>query len=47
MSKSALILVLVIEFVWSQEEPANMGAWTFIEPRFRKQLGVNVRTSAN
>src|SRR5205823_4564897 len=24
------------EIVWCQEEPENMGAWTFIEPRLRK-----------
>lgn len=31
------------EFVWSQEEPENMGPWAFINPRFRKQLGVELR----
>ena len=31
------------ECVWSQEEPENMGPWPFVEPRFRKQLGVQVR----
>lgn len=25
--------------VWCQEEPQNMGAWTFIEPRLRKVFG--------
>ncbi|XP_026523430.1 probable 2-oxoglutarate dehydrogenase E1 component DHKTD1, mitochondrial [Notechis scutatus] len=25
-------------FVWSQEEPQNMGPWTFVSPRFEKQL---------
>lgn len=30
---------LALEFVWSQEEPENMGPWTFIQPRFAKQLG--------
>ncbi len=25
--------------VWCQEEPQNMGAWTFIEPRLRKLFG--------
>ncbi|NGP44008.1 2-oxoglutarate dehydrogenase E1 component [Bacillaceae bacterium SIJ1] len=24
------------EIVWAQEEPKNMGAWTFMEPRLRK-----------
>jgi 2-oxoglutarate dehydrogenase E1 component len=23
------------EWVWAQEEPQNMGAWSFVEPRFR------------
>ncbi|MDI3341300.1 MAG: hypothetical protein QJR03_12295 [Sphaerobacter sp.] len=27
------------EVVWVQEEPANMGAWTFMEPRLRRILG--------
>ena len=27
------------EVVWAQEEPRNMGAWTFIEPRLRSILG--------
>jgi 2-oxoglutarate dehydrogenase E1 component len=26
------------EIVWLQEEPQNMGAWTFMEPRLRKLL---------
>jgi 2-oxoglutarate decarboxylase len=26
------------EIVWVQEEPANMGGWTFMEPRLRKLL---------
>ena len=27
------------QLVWCQEEPQNMGAWTFIEPRLRKLFG--------
>jgi 2-oxoglutarate dehydrogenase E1 component len=30
------------EIVWVQEEPKNMGAWTFIEPRLRKLTGEEV-----
>jgi len=30
-------------FTWSQEEPQNMGPWSFVSPRFEKQLGVKVR----
>ena len=33
------------EIVWTQEEPRNMGAWTFVEPRLRRILpdGVELR----
>jgi len=27
------------ELVWAQEEPRNMGAWTYVEPRLRELLG--------
>jgi len=27
------------EILWVQEEPQNMGAWTFVEPRLRKLAG--------
>lgn len=30
------------EFVWSQEEPQNMGPWSFVAPRFEKQLNCKV-----
>lgn len=33
----------VKEFVWAQEEPENMGPWSFVEPRFRKQLGIQLQ----
>ena len=26
------------EIVWTQEEPRNMGGWTFVEPRLRDIL---------
>jgi 2-oxoglutarate dehydrogenase E1 component len=28
------------EFVWSQEEPRNMGGWTFVSPRLDEALSV-------
>uniref|UniRef100_A0A8C7F2A2 2-oxoadipate dehydrogenase complex component E1 n=1 Tax=Oncorhynchus kisutch TaxID=8019 RepID=A0A8C7F2A2_ONCKI len=31
------------EFVWSQEEPQNMGPWSFVAPRFEKQLACKLR----
>jgi 2-oxoglutarate dehydrogenase E1 component len=31
------------EVVWLQEEPRNMGAWTFVQPRLRQLLGANQR----
>ncbi|XP_048356968.1 2-oxoadipate dehydrogenase complex component E1 isoform X1 [Sphaerodactylus townsendi] len=30
-------------FIWSQEEPQNMGPWTFVSPRFEKQLACKLR----
>uniref|UniRef100_A0A0N4ZSZ6 RRM domain-containing protein n=1 Tax=Parastrongyloides trichosuri TaxID=131310 RepID=A0A0N4ZSZ6_PARTI len=30
-------------FVWSQEEPRNAGAWTFISPRFENALGIKLK----
>ena len=29
------------EIVWTQEEPQNMGGWTFVEPRLRSILPAN------
>jgi len=29
-------------FVWCQEEPRNMGAWTFIRPRLEELLGARI-----
>jgi len=26
--------------MWTQEEPKNQGAWSFVEPRLRNQLSV-------
>ncbi|KAF7669870.1 hypothetical protein LDENG_00128660 [Lucifuga dentata] len=30
-------------FIWSQEEPQNMGPWSFVAPRFEKQLACKLR----
>ena len=33
------------EFVWSQEEHRNMGAWSFAAPRFENILGIKLKYS--
>ena len=37
-----LSLCFSTEFVWSQEEPQNMGPWSFVAPRFENQLACKV-----
>ena len=32
------------EFIWVQEEPANMGALSFVTPRLKRILGSKLRT---
>lgn len=29
------------EFVWSQEEHRNAGAWSFVQPRFKNMVGIS------
>ncbi|XP_018540031.2 LOW QUALITY PROTEIN: 2-oxoadipate dehydrogenase complex component E1 [Lates calcarifer] len=31
------------EFIWSQEEPQNMGPWSFVAPRFERQLACKLQ----
>ena len=33
---------MVPAYVWSQEEHRNQGAWSFVFPRFRNLVGVNL-----
>ena len=40
VSKHYQIHFVILEFVWSQEEHQNSGAWTFVEPRFANLVGV-------
>lgn len=35
----------VKEFVWSQEEHRNMGAWSFVSPRFENIIGIKLKYS--
>lgn len=32
------------EFIWVQEEPANMGALSFVSPRLKRILGSKLRS---
>lgn len=32
-----------VEFLWSQEEHRNQGAWTFVEPRFRQLVATKLK----
>ncbi len=34
--------LFLTDFVWSQEEHRNQGAWTFVSPRFENIIGVKV-----
>jgi 2-oxoglutarate dehydrogenase E1 component len=45
LAKSLATLPALREIVWTQEEPRNMGAWSFVEPRLRALLpeGVELR----
>lgn len=33
-------IFLFAEFVWSQEEHQNCGAWSFVQPRFANLIGI-------
>ena len=35
-------MVPISEYIWSQEEHRNMGAWSFIAPRFENVVGCKV-----
>jgi multifunctional 2-oxoglutarate metabolism enzyme len=34
------------DIVWLQEEPSNMGSWTFLDSAFRARLGISLRVIA-
>ena len=38
-ARSSIRYPKVEEVVWAQEEPKNMGAWTFVSPRLRAAVG--------
>ncbi|MBN8549854.1 MAG: 2-oxoglutarate dehydrogenase E1 component [Deltaproteobacteria bacterium] len=40
--KKALKTTKGTKFVWAQEEPQNMGAWSYIEPYLRERLELDV-----
>lgn len=36
---------MATQFIWSQEEHRNMGAWNFIQPRFENLVGKRIKYS--
>lgn len=38
---SSMVVSFFAAFVWSQEEHRNMGAWSFVFPRFRNLVGIS------
>jgi len=42
LKEAAVPFASAKKFVWCQEEPRNMGAWTFISPRIGALLGTHV-----
>ncbi|GLH07737.1 LOW QUALITY PROTEIN: Uncharacterized protein GBIM_13164 [Gryllus bimaculatus] len=45
MQSCLIFLVVIVDFVWSQEEPQNMGAWSYVKPRFENLLGRKLKYS--
>ncbi|HYW06896.1 MAG TPA: 2-oxoglutarate dehydrogenase E1 component [Longimicrobium sp.] len=45
LAKHVATLPSLREIVWTQEEPRNMGAWTFVEPRLRSIIPDGVTLS--
>ncbi|XP_053207150.1 2-oxoadipate dehydrogenase complex component E1-like [Panonychus citri] len=43
ISKQLSKLSNIKDIVWSQEEHRNMGAWTYIKPRFENNLGIKIK----
>lgn len=41
-SVCVMLILLIPEFVWSQEEHRNMGAWFFVHPRFENLCSTKV-----
>ncbi|HEX6315300.1 MAG TPA: 2-oxoglutarate dehydrogenase E1 component, partial [Gemmatimonadaceae bacterium] len=39
VSRAVDVYPNVVEIVWAQEEPKNMGAWSFVAPRLRASAG--------
>ena len=40
--QAASISFYLTEYIWAQEEHRNMGAWSFVSPRFENLVGCKV-----